>query len=169
MASNRNTVVYFVLYVYFVNQISVDASLKCYTCTAVTANSDCELHPDEVAGGITNCNKKYCTMQRVEYKSTGVVASFYRSCEDNPVYVNNIIEDDTYRTYFYACSKPLCNDGTGKTSQGSDNGSNGAPPGVTKPPFNNRVLHGNCMKVMVAPTLLVAMVVLTLSVWANFK
>jgi len=140
-------------------------ALECYTCTATEAGTDCELHPEKVTGGEYNCNKKYCTLRRVEYKNTGKVYSFYRSCEDNPVYVNNIVEDDTYRTYFYACSSALCNGGTGKSS--SNTNSNGAPAGVTKPPFNENVLHMNAgMHTSCQNTVIILMVAITLGRWA---
>ncbi|GAB6019125.1 hypothetical protein CHUAL_000743 [Chamberlinius hualienensis] len=123
-------------------------ALKCYTCTATEADTDCQLHPEIVPGGITNCNKKYCTLRRVEYINSGQVYSFYRSCEDNPVYVNQIIEDTTYRTYFYACSSDMCNGGAGKET--NSDSQNNLPPGVTKPPFNEAVLHSN-MGLLIQP------------------
>lgn len=101
---------------------------------------------------------------------TGVVYSFYRSCEDNPVYVNNIIEDDTYRTYFYACSTELCNGGTGPDTQGN-NGGNNVPVGVTKPPFNPDVLHtgGIGTKVEVCKFMVATVVILTATFWNFFQ
>lgn len=44
-------------------------ALKCYTCTYVSTSSSkaCINDPEKVEGQkITNCNKKYCTIQRQE-------------------------------------------------------------------------------------------------------
>lgn len=36
-----------------------------------------------------------------------------RGCEDKPTFLNQIIEDGTYRYYYRSCQEDLCNDGTG--------------------------------------------------------
>lgn len=43
----------------------------------------------------------------------------YRGCEDQPLHMNEIIEDQTYRFYYTACQDTLCNGGTGKASDGT--------------------------------------------------
>lgn len=50
----------------------------------------------------------------IKYKflePSGRVASFYRGCENNPVYLNTMIEDEDFKTYFRACTGDLCNTG----------------------------------------------------------
>lgn len=37
-----------------------------------------------------------------------------RDCVDTPIYKNQILEDSTYRIYYIACQKDLCNGGSGK-------------------------------------------------------
>lgn len=39
-----------------------------------------------------------------------------RDCVDKPIYINQVIEDSTYRTYYRACKQDLCNGGSGKSS-----------------------------------------------------
>ena len=40
--------------------------------------------------------------------------SIHRSCEDKPLYINQIFEDFTFRTYYRACTTDLCNGGSGR-------------------------------------------------------
>lgn len=42
------------------------------------------------------------------------VASMTRSCVDKPPQTSGIIEDSTFRFYYVACQKDLCNGGSGK-------------------------------------------------------
>lgn len=49
----------------------------------------------------------------------GKVASMDRGCQDQPLYMNEILEDQTYRYYYTACQTALCNGGTGKGSDGT--------------------------------------------------
>lgn len=44
--------------------------LKCYTCSATEDDADttCESDPESVSGGVTDCDKKYCIIVRVDYK-----------------------------------------------------------------------------------------------------
>lgn len=49
------------------------------------------------------------------------MVSFGRGCDDT--WINDIIEDSTYRIYHYTCKSPLCNGGSGKGD--NDNSSKG--------------------------------------------
>lgn len=40
--------------------------------------------------------------------------SISRTCVDTPIYINKVIEDSTYRSYYKACQTELCNDGSGR-------------------------------------------------------
>lgn len=43
----------------------------------------------------------------------GKMSSMVRNCVDKPIFINNIIEDPKYRTYYKACRQELCNVGNG--------------------------------------------------------
>ncbi|RZB40811.1 hypothetical protein BDFB_003039 [Asbolus verrucosus] len=90
-------------------------ALWCYTCSVGEEDVDtaCIYHPEQVTK--TDCNKKYCTIVRQEYKNPPEkIASMFRGCQDYPLFINNTIEDATYRIYYTACQDELCNDGSGK-------------------------------------------------------
>lgn len=56
-----------------------------------------------------------------------------RDCVDKPIYLNQIIEDSTYRTYYRACKQDLCNGGTGKSSVATTTGNNGGATNLLVP------------------------------------
>lgn len=56
-----------------------------------------------------------------------------RDCVDKPIYINQVIEDSTYRTYYRACKQDLCNSGTGKASVSSATGNNGGATNLLVP------------------------------------
>lgn len=59
------------------------------------------------------------------------MASFARGCEDAPVFLNKNVEDETYKTYYRACKKSLCNNGTGvDTIVGNGFGKDIGPSGL---------------------------------------
>ncbi|RZB40809.1 uncharacterized protein BDFB_003041 [Asbolus verrucosus] len=99
-------------------------ALLCYTCSVGEQDVDTTCIDDPVKGATkTNCNKKYCTTIRQEYKDPqNKVASMYRGCEDEPIHMNEIIEDATYRIYYTACTETLCNGGSGKAADGGTGG-----------------------------------------------
>lgn len=91
--------------------------LRCYSCS-VTANSGdkrCISDPSSVEGqSVVNCNRKYCTIQRQEMMDPpDKVSTFLRGCEENPLFLNDVIEDSTFRTYYRSCTTDLCNSGDG--------------------------------------------------------
>lgn len=59
------------------------------------------------------------------------MASFARGCEDAPVFLNKNVEDETYTTYYRACKKSLCNNGSGvDTIVGNGFGKDIGPSGL---------------------------------------
>lgn len=91
--------------------------LRCYSCS-VTANSGdkrCISDPSSVEGqSVVNCNRKYCTIQRQEMMDPpDKVSTFLRGCEESPLFLNDVIEDPTFRTYYRSCTTDLCNSGDG--------------------------------------------------------
>ncbi|KAF5303918.1 hypothetical protein FQA39_LY01703 [Lamprigera yunnana] len=99
------------------NIISV-YGLKCFTCSTSENDIDtrCITNPGAVEeNGVTNCNKLFCTIVRVEYVDPkGKVQSISRDCVDKPIYSNHVQEDTTFRAYYTSCRTDLCNGGTGK-------------------------------------------------------
>ncbi|XP_055601492.1 uncharacterized protein LOC129750550 [Uranotaenia lowii] len=92
-------------------------ALRCYACS-VTPNSgdkNCVDDPKSVIGqAIVNCNRKYCVIQRQELLDPpGKLNTFLRGCDDDPPFLNDVVEDSTFRTYFRSCSDDLCNVGDG--------------------------------------------------------
>ncbi|KAJ8985901.1 hypothetical protein NQ317_010658 [Molorchus minor] len=104
-------------------------TLECYTCSTTEDESDttCLDNPSGVVGGVTDCDKKYCIIVRVDYKDPrGKLASILRSCVDKPTYTNDVIEDETHRVYYRSCRTAKCNGGSGRSdSTSDDNGSLG--------------------------------------------
>lgn len=101
-------------------------ALRCFSCS-VTANSgdkNCISDPSSVEGqSVVNCNRKYCTIQRQELiDPPGKLNTFLRSCEESPLYLNDVIEDPTFRTYYRSCSSELCNSGDGMETPGGLSG-----------------------------------------------
>lgn len=100
--------------------------LRCYACS-VTANSGdnrCISDPASVEGqSIVTCNRKYCTIQRQEMLDPpDKVNTFLRGCEESPMFLNDVIEDSTFRTYYRSCSTDLCNSGDGVQTAGGQSG-----------------------------------------------
>ncbi|XP_074034848.1 uncharacterized protein [Leptinotarsa decemlineata] len=99
--------------------IAKTSGLKCYTCSLKEDDSDthCLDNPGTVEGDITDCDKKYCTIVRQDYKDPrGKLQSMTRSCTDVPIYINQVVEDETHRQYFRSCRTDLCNLGTGHSN-----------------------------------------------------
>lgn len=91
--------------------------LRCFSCS-VTANSGdkrCISDPSSVEGqSVVNCNRKYCTIQRQETMDPpDKIVTFLRGCEEDPLFLNDVLEDPTFRTYYRSCSSDLCNSGDG--------------------------------------------------------
>lgn len=91
--------------------------LRCYSCS-VTANSGdkkCISDPSSVEGqSVVNCNRKYCTIQRQELLDPpDKINTFLRGCEEDPLFLNDVIDDPTFRTHYRSCSSDLCNSGDG--------------------------------------------------------
>lgn len=101
-------------------------ALRCFSCS-VTANSgdkNCISDPSSVEGqSVVNCNRKYCTIQRQELLDPpGKLNTFLRSCEESPLYLNDVIDDPTFRTYYRSCTSDLCNSGDGMETPGGLSG-----------------------------------------------
>lgn len=101
-------------------------ALRCFSCS-VTANSgdkSCISDPSSVEGqSVVNCNRKYCTIQRQELLDPpGKLNTFLRSCEESPLYLNDVIDDPTFRTYYRSCTTDLCNSGDGMETPGGLSG-----------------------------------------------
>ncbi|XP_044743379.1 uncharacterized protein LOC123305665 [Chrysoperla carnea] len=97
--------------------ISYSTGLKCYSCTQSGSSDDqiCLKNPGAASeSAIIKCNKKYCITFRQELIDPPGLATFSRGCEDTPVFLNKDVTDEVYKTYYRACTKSLCNNGTGK-------------------------------------------------------
>lgn len=58
----------------------------------------------------------------------GEVNTFYRGCEEKPDYLNDVIVDEQFKTYFRSCKTSLCNTGDGiKNIGGGGDGPNKDP------------------------------------------
>ncbi|KAK9708011.1 hypothetical protein QE152_g27492 [Popillia japonica] len=97
--------------------------LKCYTCSMTDEETDQSCLTDPDNAGITDCDKKYCISVRVDYLDPkDTIQSLLRTCVDTPTFINQVIEDETYRNYYKACQTDLCNGGIGKDlSDATDN------------------------------------------------
>ncbi|XP_065086258.1 uncharacterized protein LOC135708180 [Ochlerotatus camptorhynchus] len=100
--------------------------LRCYSCS-VTANSGdkkCISDPSSVEGqSVVNCNRKYCTIQRQELiDPPDKINTFLRGCEEDPLFLDDVLDDPTFRTYFRSCSSDLCNSGDGLDSASGHSG-----------------------------------------------
>ncbi|KAJ6641463.1 hypothetical protein Bhyg_06402 [Pseudolycoriella hygida] len=113
-------ILFYVYYLTWMFIVQHSQALRCYTCSYVptTGNRACIENPDKVGGQkFTNCNKKFCTILRQELVNPpGFVNSFLRGCEDKAT--NDVSIDPTFKTYYYACTSDLCNDGDGIKSSG---------------------------------------------------
>ncbi|XP_031765241.2 uncharacterized protein LOC113513355 [Galleria mellonella] len=90
---------------------------RCYACSFSSTESDqsCLTITDDTP--TVECTSTFCTIFRQEYVDpSGVVASFIRTCEAAPDYLNHDIVDSTFRTYYRACTQDLCNIGDGVQS-----------------------------------------------------
>lgn len=97
--------------------------MKCYTCSCTEDDSDASCADNVESLGtsaITDCDKKYCTITRVDYKDPkGKLQSINRNCVDKLNQPDGITEDESYRSYSRSCKQDLCNNGTGKGSSSS--------------------------------------------------
>ncbi|KAJ3663819.1 hypothetical protein Zmor_008041 [Zophobas morio] len=110
----------------FASLCGFGAALQCYTCSVGEQDADRTCVDNPANTSMTNCNKKYCTIIRQEYLDPkDKVASMYRGCEDKPLHMNEIIEDESYRFYYVACQETLCNGGSGKAGSGDSDTSLG--------------------------------------------
>lgn len=70
--------------------ISSAYGLKCFTCSYAKSDGiegeECIAIPDTVKAGnkITSCDKKYCTITRLEKSGSKTVESIIRTCENKP-------------------------------------------------------------------------------------
>uniref|UniRef100_A0A2H1WLC4 phosphoinositide 5-phosphatase n=1 Tax=Spodoptera frugiperda TaxID=7108 RepID=A0A2H1WLC4_SPOFR len=88
--------------------------LRCYACSfsSVDSNQDCLTITDDTP--TVDCPHTYCTILRQEFVDPiGQVASFSRSCESQPDFLNHDISDNTFRTFYRACTTDRCNIGDG--------------------------------------------------------
>ncbi|XP_058838191.1 uncharacterized protein LOC131693931 [Topomyia yanbarensis] len=94
--------------------------LRCYSCslTATSGDKRCISDPAAVEGqSIVTCKYKYCTIQRQELLDPpGKLNTFLRGCNENPLYLDDVLEDSTFRGYYRSCSSDLCNSGDGLSS-----------------------------------------------------
>ncbi|KAF2885562.1 hypothetical protein ILUMI_20630 [Ignelater luminosus] len=92
--------------------------ISCYYRSATHDGLDqrCITDPDSVPGNSVIDCESYCTSKRVEFKDPkDRVQSMHRGCSDKPEYVNQVIEDSTFRSYYRVCQSDLCNGGSGKS------------------------------------------------------
>nr|CAH7765071.1 unnamed protein product [Callosobruchus chinensis] len=62
------------------------------------ADATCLENPGAVAGGILDCDMKYCYSVRIDYKDPkGKLKSLTRTCLDKPLFINDVIEDESSR------------------------------------------------------------------------
>lgn len=92
--------------------------LRCYTCSVTENDPDTSCVDDVTSLGdaaITDCDKKYCTIARLDYiDPKGKLSSMVRNCVDK-VPADGVTEDSTFRTYQRSCKTDLCNSGSGKS------------------------------------------------------
>uniref|UniRef100_A0A182INH6 Uncharacterized protein n=1 Tax=Anopheles atroparvus TaxID=41427 RepID=A0A182INH6_ANOAO len=104
------------------NAPTVDA-LRCYACGLTQSSGDprCVTEPQSVEGqSVVTCSRKYCTITRQELVDPpGKLVTFLRGCEENPLYLDEVLEDPTFITYYRSCTTDLCNAGDGLGSTGS--------------------------------------------------
>ncbi|CAH1108191.1 unnamed protein product [Psylliodes chrysocephalus] len=108
-----------VFLLYYIHSVK---SLKCYTCSCTEDDADtsCLDNLGAKEGDITDCDKKYCILVRIDYKDPrGKLQSISRNCVDKPAYIHEVIEDETHIGYFTACKSDLCNDGNGHINSSS--------------------------------------------------
>uniref|UniRef100_A0A182K022 Protein quiver n=1 Tax=Anopheles christyi TaxID=43041 RepID=A0A182K022_9DIPT len=112
----------FVLMLVQFNTPTVEA-LRCYACGLTQTSGDvrCVTEPQSVEGqSVVTCSRKYCTITRQELVDPpGKLVTFLRGCEENPLYLDEVIEDPTFITYYRSCTTDLCNDGDALGSSGS--------------------------------------------------
>uniref|UniRef100_A0A182RB39 UPAR/Ly6 domain-containing protein n=1 Tax=Anopheles funestus TaxID=62324 RepID=A0A182RB39_ANOFN len=80
-------------------------ALRCYACGLTQTSGDvrCVTEPQSVEGqSVVTCSRKYCTITRQEL-----------------VYLDEVIEDPTFITYYRSCTTDLCNSGDALGSSGS--------------------------------------------------
>ena len=91
--------------------LNFPTGILCYECRSLSPPTYC------ISGGEVpkrECDKKYCTIYRQEYLDpAGKVQLFYRSCENDPKYLNAVIKTTNYKTFYRACTDDLCNIGNG--------------------------------------------------------
>uniref|UniRef100_A0A182WIW4 Uncharacterized protein n=1 Tax=Anopheles minimus TaxID=112268 RepID=A0A182WIW4_9DIPT len=104
------------------NTPTVDA-LRCYACGLTQTSGDvrCVTEPQSVEGqSVVTCSRKYCTITRQELVDPpGKLVTFLRGCEESPLYLDEVIEDPTFITYYRSCTTDLCNAGDALGSSGS--------------------------------------------------
>ncbi|XP_035904663.1 uncharacterized protein LOC118508909 [Anopheles stephensi] len=104
------------------NTPTVEA-LRCYACGLTQTSGDvrCVTEPQSVEGqSVVTCSRKYCTITRQELVDPpGKLVTFLRGCEESPLYLDEVIEDPTFITYYRSCTTDLCNDGDALGSSGS--------------------------------------------------
>ncbi|XP_052892599.1 uncharacterized protein LOC128300539 [Anopheles moucheti] len=98
-------------------------ALRCYACGLTQTSGDvrCVSEPQSVEGqSVVTCSRKYCTITRQELVDPpGKLVTFLRGCEESPLYLDEVIEDPTFITYYRSCTTDLCNDGDALGSSGS--------------------------------------------------
>ncbi|XP_050075620.1 uncharacterized protein LOC126563053 [Anopheles maculipalpis] len=98
-------------------------ALRCYACGLTQTSGDvrCVTEPQSVEGqSVVTCSRKYCTITRQELVDPpGKLVTFLRGCEESPLYLDEVIEDPTFITYYRSCTTDLCNDGDALGSSGS--------------------------------------------------
>uniref|UniRef100_A0A182NHE7 Uncharacterized protein n=1 Tax=Anopheles dirus TaxID=7168 RepID=A0A182NHE7_9DIPT len=98
-------------------------ALRCYACGLTQNSGDprCVSEPGSVEGqSVVTCSRKYCTITRQELVDPpGKLVTFLRDCQESPLYLDEVIEDPTFITYYRSCTTDLCNDGDALGSSGS--------------------------------------------------
>ncbi|XP_026317801.1 uncharacterized protein LOC113228661 [Hyposmocoma kahamanoa] len=105
-------IVFLVLSALFIR--NSNATLRCYACSFSSSETDqsCLTINDRTRS--VDCPFRYCTIIRQEFLDpAGRISSFMRGCDDHPDHLNHEITDDTFRTFYRACTNDLCNIGNG--------------------------------------------------------
>ncbi|XP_026725038.1 uncharacterized protein LOC113491989 [Trichoplusia ni] len=118
---NMDRKIVFVVLLCFVS-FATGQQFRCYACGFSNVDVDQSCLTITNSTNIVNCPHQYCTILRQEMVDpTGVVSSFTRGCESNPVFLNHVVEDSHFRTYYRACTNSLCNIGNGIEPVGGSN------------------------------------------------
>ncbi|XP_058458461.1 uncharacterized protein LOC131435020 [Malaya genurostris] len=137
--------------------------LRCYSCslTATSGDKRCITDPAAVEGqSIVTCKYKYCTIQRQELLDPpGKLNTFLRGCDENPLYLDDMVDDSTFRGYYRSCNTDLCNSGDGLSST---NVMSGLEAGASENLLVPGLLNGSHSRVLFGgPWILISLLIMS--------